>query len=141
MDQVSPGLFVGTVEDAGDESLLRENGVDRVVSLTHGDPEAGFSGSTSVSRFEMMDGPRNDRQVFEKAVESVVSGLGSGEVVLVHCSRGASRSPSVAACAVALHQGVRIEEAFEQVAGNRSEFDPHDSLVRQAVDVFQGLSD
>jgi len=141
MDEVAPDLYVGTLSDAGDADLLRESGVDRVVSLTHSNPESGFPDYVSVDSFGMMDGPRNSREVFEEAVRSVCLSLGCGEGVLVHCSRGASRSPCVAATAWALQNDIGIEEAFQGVAGNREEVDPHDALVRRAVKVFENLRD
>lgn len=139
MDRVDESVFVGTLEDAGDESRLRRHGVDTVVSLTYGAPEAGFPDSVSVLEAAMMDGPRNQKATFESAVEQVLASLRSDESVLVHCSRGASRSPSVAAAAIAVHRGIDIEEAFEQVGQRRVAFDPHDALVRRAVEVTREL--
>ena len=85
----------------------------------------------------MMDGPRNKQETFRTAVEAVLAGLDRGETTLVHCSRGASRSPSVAATAVALHTESSIEEAFELIVELRDEFDAHPALVRQAVSVYR----
>lgn len=138
MDEVYPGLYVGTVADAGDEQLLEAHTVDKVVSLTHGNPESGFPAAVSVVEVGMKDGPRNEKEQFESAVEETLAGLRSDETVLVHCSRGASRSPSVAATAVAVHQDIGIQVAFERVAASRAECDPHPALVRRAVSVFQG---
>jgi protein-tyrosine phosphatase len=56
-----------------------------------------------------------------------------GETTLVHCSAGASRSVSVAAAALAVHDGVDVREAFARVAAARDEADPHPALVRRAV--------
>jgi predicted protein tyrosine phosphatase len=139
MDEICTGLFVGTIADAGDESLLEGHAVDRVVSLTHTDPETGFPATVSVVEAPMKDGPRNERARFESAVEATLAGLRSGENVLVHCSRGASRSPSVAATAIAVSRDVGIQAAFEQVAASRAECDPHPALVRRAVSVFRDL--
>ncbi|WP_246986898.1 dual specificity protein phosphatase family protein [Halorientalis marina] len=133
MDEICSGLFVGTTNEAGNEVLLRECGVDRVVSLTHGGPETGFPSGVSIDKVPMKDGPRNERDRFESAVEEVLSGLCSSDSVLVHCSRGASRSPAVAATALAIHRGISIDEAFKQVAAHREETDPHDALVRRAA--------
>jgi predicted protein tyrosine phosphatase len=135
MDKVAANLYVGTLADAGDTALLQEHGVDRIVSLTHGDPESGFP--VPVSKCAMMDGPRNDRETFRTAVEEILTRLQQGETILVHCSRGASRSPSVAAAAIALHEEITIEAAFEQVDEQRDEFDAHPALVRQAVSVYR----
>jgi atypical dual specificity phosphatase len=136
MDEVAPNLFVGTLADAGNRALLQEHGVDSVVSLTYGDPESGFP--VPVSKCAMMDGPRNKQETFRTAVQAVLAGLERGETTLVHCSRGASRSPSVAATAVALHTESSIEEAFELIGEQRDEFDVHPALVRQAVSVYRG---
>jgi len=137
VDRVTESLFVGTLADASDEGLLAENGVETVVSLTHADPDAGFPDEVSVIKHHMLDGPQNDRDRFEGAVEAVRARIESGETVLVHCSRGASRSPSVAAAATALARNIGIETAFERVAENVDTCDPHDALVRQAVTVYR----
>lgn len=137
MDRVAESLFVGTLADASDGALLAENGVETVVSLTHAAPDGGFPDSVSVVKHELLDGPRNDRERFEDAVAAVRSRIESDETVLVHCSRGASRSPSVAAAATALSRDIGIGDAFEQVSENAEACDPHDALVRQAVAVFR----
>jgi predicted protein tyrosine phosphatase len=137
MDEVATNLYVGTLADAGDRALLHEAGVDRVISLTHDTPETEYP----VSTYAMMDGPRNEQEAFREAVADVIAALERTETVLVHCSRGASRSPSVAATAVALHDERSIEEAFERIENQRAEFDPHPALVRQAVRVYQALSE
>ncbi|TKX54570.1 MULTISPECIES: protein-tyrosine phosphatase family protein [Halorubrum] len=130
MDEVGAGIFVGTRSDAEDESLLRDRGVDAVVSLTHDDPDTG-----SVARVDtpMTDGPQNEYSAFVDAVETVVARREAGQRVLVHCSAGASRSPAVAAAAMTRLTDRGLDEAFEQVLARRPEVDPHDALVRRAV--------
>ncbi len=140
MDQVSSGLFVGTLADAADEELLTENGIDRIVSLTYGDPEAGYPKSISISQCPMMDGPRNDEETFQEAVEAVLSGFDQDETVLIHCSRGASRSPAVAATAVAIYEQIEIAESFERIGNRRPEFDPHIALVGHASSVYRNFN-
>jgi len=140
MDEVASGLYVGSLADAGDTALLQENSINRIVSVTYGDPETGYPDSATVSQYPMMDGPRNEREVFAKAVEQVLMGLDQNETILVHCSRGASRSPSIAATAVALHKEIGIEEAFEQIGERRNNFDSHPAVVRQAVNVYRDYS-
>lgn len=135
MDKVAPNLYVGTLADAGDAALLQEHGVDSIVSLTHGDPESGFP--VPVSKCPMMDGPQNEKETFRTAVAELLTGLQQGKTMLVHCSRGASRSPSVTAAAIALHEEVTIEAGFEQVDEQRDEFDAHPAVVRQAVSVYR----
>ncbi len=133
MDAVSEGLFVGTIDDAENAMLLRDHRVDAVVSLTYVTPD--LSG-LSVTRIPMVDGPQNDAQAFNQAVIEILERLNEGDRVLVHCSAGASRSPAVAATALALYEQIDLEAAFEQVANRREAVNPHESVVRQAARIY-----
>lgn len=136
MDEVVDGLFVGAVGDAGDKALMCEYGVEAIISLTHDSPDDGFHSDLEVVRLPMKDGPQNDQQVFEQAVIHVLSRLRAGDNVLVHCSAGASRSPAVAATALALYKEVGLETALEQVANRRNAADPHEAVIRQAARIY-----
>ena len=106
---VAEALFVGTIEDASTGPLLQDHGIETIVSLTHGGPDAGFPESVSVTQVPLTDDSQNDRIQFEAAVDAVLSALNSGQTVLVHCFRGASRIPSVAAVALDIAQDISIE--------------------------------
>lgn len=129
MDEVFNGIYIGTESDAGDESSLRKHGVDTVISLTHTNPDTG-----DITRVDipMIDGPQNSYKAFVEAVNEVVKQHQNGQYVLVHCSAGSSRSPSVAAAAITHLTEKDLNEAFNQVIERRPETDPHNALVRQA---------
>jgi atypical dual specificity phosphatase len=110
---VFPGLSVGTLTDAGDESVLQNYAIEKIVSLTYGDSESGFPDSVPVITVEMMNGPRNSKTTFQKAVDGVLSVMRDGKNVLVHCSKGASQSPAVAVTAVAIVDSVEISKACQ----------------------------
>jgi len=88
MDEIADRLFVGTVEDAGDEALIRKHSIVSIVSLTHSEPDGGFPSDLTVKNVPMRDGPRNDQQRFDRAVTHVLSCLKTGDNLLVHCSAG-----------------------------------------------------
>ncbi|GAA0550619.1 dual specificity protein phosphatase [Halorubrum ejinorense] len=130
MDEVADGMFVGTQSHAESGSLLRDRGVDVVVSLTHDDPNTGAVDRVDVP---MLDGPRNAYSAFADAAKAVVERREAGQRVLVHCSAGSSRSPAVAAAAMTRLTDRDLDGAFEQVSARRSEIDPHDALIRRAA--------
>ena len=139
MDVVAEGLRVGTAADATDDSLLETHGVTTIVSLTHETPNPAAQDLTLRS-IPLIDGPQNSREQFTKAVEETVAALAADGSVLVHCSAGASRSPTVAATALALAQNMDLEDALQQVADNRAAVDPHEALLRQAARVYTQLN-
>ncbi|WP_049936560.1 protein-tyrosine phosphatase family protein [Haloplanus natans] len=101
---------------------------------------SGLFVRTTVVDVPMIDGPRNDRAAFDRAVTAVSSRL-DDHTVLVHCSAGASRSPTVAATAFALSEGIGLDEAFRRVRACRDAVDPHDALIRRAVSVYVDWQD
>ena len=139
MDLVGEHLFVGAVEDATDESSLESHGITTIVSLTHETPSPTTPDLTICS-VPLTDGPQNSREQFAKAVEETVAALAADGSVLVHCSAGASRSPTVAATALTLSQDMELEDTLQQVADNREEVDPHEALLRQAAHVYTKLN-
>ena len=140
MDLVSPDLFVGTLDDATDSHRLEEDEITTVVSLTHETPDLSAK-ALDIYSIPLIDGPQNSREQFTKAVKETVTALTDGERVLVHCAAGASRSPTVAATALALVQELDLEDAIKQVADRRDAVDPHEALLRQAAHVYTELSD
>ena len=140
MDLVGSDLFVGTLDDATDSYRLEEDEITTVVSLTHETPDISEA-TLNIYSIPLTDGPQNNRDQFTKAVQATVTALADGECVLVHCAAGASRSPTVAATALALTEEMELQNAIQQVADNRDAVDPHEALLRQAAHVYTELSD
>jgi len=136
MDEVADELFVGTVNDAGATERLHERSITTIVSEIRGETASGYPADVTVVGIPMLDGPQNDLEQFTQAVKHVLSERDSGDSVLVHCSVGASRSPTVAATVLALAAEIGLEAAFDQISTRRRAVDPHDALVRQAARVY-----
>ncbi|WP_115862399.1 dual specificity protein phosphatase family protein [Halorussus litoreus] len=139
MDRIAPGLFVGSAESAADASRQQTVGISTVCALTHDPPTGGYPDAVSVVHVPMMDGPRNDPEAFRQAVDAVVAARDADETVLVHCSRGGSRSPAVAAAALAVRRGCPVEAALAEVRASRPEADPHPVLVDRAEAAVHAL--
>ena len=140
MNLVGSDLFVGTLADATDSHRLETHEITTVVSLTHQTPDLSEP-TLNIYSIPLIDGPQNNRDQFTKAVQETVTALADGGRVLVHCAAGASRSPTVAATALALTEEIELQNAIQQVADNRDAVDPHEALLRQAAHVYTELSD
>ncbi|WP_394327076.1 dual specificity protein phosphatase family protein [Halopenitus malekzadehii] len=135
MDEVTNALYVGSIDDAGDQSRLAEHRISVIISLTFAEPETGFPPDVTVVRLPMMDGPQNDHQTFVRAVNETLTRWEAENRVLVHCSAGASRSPAVAATVVSLSTDRTLESVFQQLKEERAAVEPHEALLRQAASV------
>ena len=62
--------------------------------------------------------------LLERAVQEVVSWLDAGLLSYVHCRAGWQRSAAVAVGAVAVHDGLGIEEALSFVQQRKPSADP-----------------
>ena len=140
MDQVGSDLFVGTLADANDNQCLDKDAITVIVSLTHDTPDVSNQ-AFDIYSIPLIDGPQNNRDKFSNAVQETVTALRDDERVLVHCAAGGSRSPTVAATALALACDMELEDAIQQVADNRDAVDPHEALLRQAAHVYTDLKD
>jgi protein-tyrosine phosphatase len=137
---VAADLFVGTRADATDEQHLETQGITTVISLIHENLDLSEP-AIDIHAIPLIDGPQNSRDRFTEAVTETVTALADNECVLVHCAAGASRSPTVAATALALYQDIELGDAIQQVADNRADVDPHEALLRQAAHVYTERAD
>jgi atypical dual specificity phosphatase len=133
MHRVGENLYVGGSGAVADHRALGEADIATVVGLTHDPPTGDYPDGVRVVREPMMDGPRNDADAFERAVDATLDALAAGRPTLVHCSAGSSRSVAVAATALACATDRGLERALGTVLDRRPPADPHPALVRRAA--------
>ena len=133
MSQVLPWLYLGSQEAAGDEELLRHHRISHSLNL----------GSSSSSReqwtwpvversLELQDTPeqRIDRAVAE-GTRFLQECKARGGRVLVHCSAGESRSPTLVIAFLISTRGCSFLEAFSLVRERRPSINLNPSFVAQ----------
>jgi len=127
-------IYVGDIEDASDHEGIREAGISTVVKLTNREPTQGYPKEVDVVRHPMMDGPRNEKERFSRAVESITELLKDGESVLVHCAAGKSRSVTVTAAALSIVEENTFEESLDAVRRCR-DINAHPALIKRGKKV------
>ena len=108
-------LSSGTARDARDIRGLLDLGIEAVVDLAMDEPPVHPTRELVYLRFPLVDGQGNPAWVLRLAVDAVAGLLTAGMPTLVACSAGASRSPVIAAMAMAKHAGIRPEEALTRI--------------------------
>jgi len=136
MVQIQPLLlWLGHVGDCRDFGRLADAGIEAVVQLATEEPQVNLPREFLVFRIPLHDGAGNGTTNLRLAVETVANLLRNQIPTLVCCSAGASRSPAIASCALAIVQNRSSSECLRHV----SEFHKTDvspGLWKDLLDLF-----
>jgi hypothetical protein len=104
--EVVPGLvWIGNARDARDVAQVLANGIRAVVNLAIEEQQHPFPREMIYCRFPLLDGAGNPREMLLIAVQTVSALLLARIPTLLACSGGMSRSPVIAAAAMARAYG------------------------------------
>ena len=107
-------LWTGNTIDARDPKRLLEIGIRAVVDLALEEPPPRLTRELIVCRFPIIDGSGNRPEVLSAAVATTAALLRRQFPLLIACSNGMSRSPAVAATALALERGQPADVVFAE---------------------------
>jgi len=113
---LSGRLWLGHALDIRNPAELFNQQIAAVVDLAYEEPAAQLPREMIYCRFPLNDGGGNGEERLRLAVSTLVELLRSGTRALVGCSAGRSRSPVIAAFAMAAYLGELPEEALQRIA-------------------------
>lgn len=117
MKQIIPHLlWLGHLGEAAHARPLFDAGIRAVVELAAEEPPSRPPRELVYCRFPLVDGPGNDADLLSLAVAAVAALLRWRVPTLVCCGSGLSRSPAVAAAALAQAQGEKPEDCLARLA-------------------------
>jgi predicted protein tyrosine phosphatase len=105
-------LWLGHVGDVRDLHRIHATGILALVDLAINEPPASVTRELVYCRFPLIDGTDNPRWLLRAAIETVACFLRSETPALVYCGAGMSRSPCIAAAAIARVRGCRAPEGL-----------------------------
>ena len=133
MDFITSQLAVGSREDAENSAALASYGIDTLLSL------APLARPLDVARqfsLALPDRVALPPALIDEAVNFLLDQTARGRRVLVHCEKGISRSPSIAAAYLHLAQGIELGKALHYVRSVRPIAEPHPALIASLFDHF-----
>ncbi len=109
-------LWLGHALDVREPRPLFDAEIAAVVDVAFEEPPAQLPRQLIYCRFPINDGGGNNPSVLLHAVQCTVDLLDSGTRTLVACSAGMSRSPTIAAFALAGHLDQSPEDVILRIA-------------------------
>ena|SRR5438105_2455834 len=126
MNQIKPHpLWVGHAGEGQAWQELFDKGIKAVVQLAAEEPAFQLPRELIYCRFPLVDGTGNDPNLLELATAGVAGLLKKELETLVCCGGGMSRSPAIAAAALATLGQATLEDCLKTVAAyHRSDVSP-----------------
>jgi hypothetical protein len=111
-------LWLGHIGNARDLNQVCEAGIEAVVDLALNEPPVVLTREMAYCRFPLIDGGGNPPWMLCAAVETVARLIRSEVRTLVYCGACMSRTPVVAAAAVAAVSGKSLAESLALVVNS-----------------------
>src|SRR5208283_2217360 len=111
-------LWLGHVGDMRDLRSVLSAGILAVVDLAVNEPPATVTRELVYLRFPLLDGSGNPTWLLRSAIETVAGLLRTRTPTLVYCAAGMSRTPCIAAAAIALVRHCPLTEALTLVSAS-----------------------
>src|SRR5436853_1864886 len=108
-------LWLGHAGDGRDYRRILDTDIQAVVQLAAEEPVLELPRDLVYCRFPLVDGSGNDTKLLQLAITTVANLLEMKVVTLVFCGAGMSRSPAIAAAALALVFQDSPDECLQQV--------------------------
>jgi hypothetical protein len=109
-------LWLGHIGDCRDLRAVLATGILAMVDLALNEPPATVTRELVYCRFPLLDGSGNAPWLVRAVVETVAGFLRSGTPTLLFCGAGMSRTPTIAAAAIAHLRSCSLAEAVSVVA-------------------------
>jgi protein-tyrosine phosphatase len=120
MDRIHPHrLWIGHAGDSRNYSQILESGIKAVVQVAFEELPLQPPRELAYLRFPLVDGDCNDANLISLAIIAVTTLIKSRVPTLVCCAAGMSRSPAIAAAALAVANGDSLESSLSHVARYR----------------------
>ena len=117
IDQISPyPLWVGHAGDGSNAKLLHDLGIEAVVQVAAEEPPIATPRGLLYHRFPLLDGSGNPPEFLRLAVGTVAALIRLRVPTLVCCGMGLSRSPAIAAAALAVALREPPDEVLRMLA-------------------------
>ena len=109
-------LWLGNGGDVRNPRQVLDAGIAALVELGAEEPIVAMPRDLIYCRFPLVDGPGNATDLLRLSIQTIVVLLRANVPTLIYCNAGISRSPAIAAAALALVLQKKPEETLRRLA-------------------------
>lgn len=136
MREIIPGkLWIANARQARDIRSTLAPGVTAVIDLAIEETPIAFPRDILYCRFPIVDGTGNPSFLLQACIETVTKLIAAHHPTVIACSAGMSRSPIIAAAAIARAKGLSLEDALMKL----TETGPHDISPALLTNVLEAM--
>ncbi|TWU38704.1 hypothetical protein Q31b_37820 [Novipirellula aureliae] len=131
-------LLISDAVSARDLKSIYDQDIAAVVDLAANEPPAVLGRDIIYCRFPLHDDESNTDEMLTAAIQCLRSLLQNNFRILVACSAGMSRSPTIAAAAISMMSGESLQDCLLSISSQV----PHDvspSLLESVVHICEKL--
>ncbi len=122
MNKIRPNLYLGSWRgiDSSEEDW-KVAGITAVLNVARDHSQITHWSNVQFTKIGLGDGPDNPPFMIYLAVKTLKHLLACDQIVYCHCISGVSRSPHIAALALAELEGRSYQEAYDEIRRIRPE--------------------
>ena len=113
-------LWIGNAGDIRTPQQLFDVGISAVVDVAYEEAPAQLPRQLIYCRFPINDGGGNEPALLRQTVQTICDLMAAGTRTIVACSAGMSRSPTLAAAALAIYLAQSPEEVIARIGDSHS---------------------
>jgi len=131
MTTILPHIYLGSYEDAINETQLQANGITHILSLIGNKSPVGY---VKHKNFPMNDRGKTDlKRVLKKVSKFMKVGQNDAKRVLVHCFSGQNRSAAVVIALMMINQKNTLYRAYKRVKSLRPIIQINERYAKQLL--------
>jgi len=128
-------LWIANARQVRDIRATLAEGATAIIDLAMEEPPIAFPRDILYGRFPLLDGTGNPPHILAACIETVAKLIEAHQPTVIACSAGMSRSPVIAAAAIALIKGISLETSLLKL----TESAPHDISPALLQDVIAAV--
>ncbi len=117
-------VWIGHRGDLRDPRSIGSAGISFLVDLAIDEPVPPVSRELALARFPLYDGAGNEVWLLRAAIDTCVLALRNDQNLMVMCSSGLSRSPSISAAAISIYSGETPGKCLQLTTANCGDVSP-----------------